>query len=270
MKIKNIVIGYFIFNIVYKVFKKNFKKRDYEDNDEDSDKDNNKNNNKNNSEDEDSNQDSNQDNNEEDYNEENKYQMIIYKHKKVSNYDLNKVYDNFFNKKNSKKESKESIINKDIILLDEKNDNIILYETNNFILNSFQIKDSTLYKIKYSLKSSNVKSLKLIISNDTKRFIYETNNLINDIILYEFILDNNYFDKDDNINIYLIFEPINHNINMIINDFNLIVYKKSLSKKSLNPIIIFHINNKYEPIFSDTKNILDFKEYNNDSTVFFI
>jgi len=59
---------------------------------------------------------------------------------------------------------------------------------------------------------------------------------------------------------------------MHINNFNLDIYEKCVkNKKNLyDPIIIFNINDKSDPIYIDNKNIIDFKKYNNENTVFFI
>ena len=61
----------------------------------------------------------------------------------------------------------------------------------------------------------------------------------------------------------------NNNINnMIINNLNIQIIEKS--KNNDNSIIIFNINEIYNPIYINQNNILDYKEYNNESSVFFI
>jgi len=207
----------------------------------------------------------------------NKYALVVYKHKKKSNYNLKEIYDNFFSKKdqNFKKERiDENILStfnrkkfEDNIILSEKKDNIILNNINNFLIFNFDVKENNFYKIKCYINTINIKNIKLIISNENKRFIYDCSENDNDNInIFEFILDNNNFENNENISLYLMF--YNDNDNIIINNLNIEIIEKNINNN--NPIIIFNINEIYNPIYINENNILDYKEYNDESSVFFI
>jgi hypothetical protein len=163
--------------------------------------------------------------------------------------------------------------NSEKIIYFKKEDNISLDSINNFIINSFQVRKECLYKIKCNLETQGVKNINLIISDSKKRFIYdlvEKNNLdIGTIYDYGFILDNNKFNNDDVINIYLIFYGIEDDKNIIINNIFLEVTEFNQTKDP-NAIIIFNVANKYYPLFSENLNILDFEEYNDKNNIFFI
>ena len=147
--------------------------------------------------------------------------------------------------------------------------NIELYDTNNFIHEIFYIEKDKIYKILCKIECVNVKNIKLILSNEKKRFVYE-NNIIEHIEKYTFILDNNIFSDSENIHLYLFFEPI-VNDNMKITNFYLDISDNNLKNNTFsNPIVIFNINDKYEQLYSNTKNILDFTDYNDESDIFFI
>ena len=199
--------------------------------------------------------------------------LVIYKHKKMSNYDLKDVYNNFFNKINNVKinnfyKKNDETESNNIIT---KN-NIQLYNTNNFIHETFYVEKDISYKIICKIECINVKNIKLILSNDTKRFIYK-NDIIKNIEKYTFILDNNIFKKSENIHLYLLFEHTNNNFDtMKITNFYLDIcnFNQNNNKIFLNPIVIFNINEKYEQIYSNTQNILDFTDYNDESAIFFI
>jgi len=163
--------------------------------------------------------------------------------------------------------------NSEKIIYFKKEDNISLDSINNFIINSFQVRKECLYKIKCNLETQGVKNINLIISDSKKRFIYdlvEKNNLdIGTIYDYGFILDNNKFNNDDVINIYLIFYGIEDDKNIIINNIFLEVSEFHQTKDP-NAIIIFNVANEYYPLFSENLNILEFEEYNDKNNIFFI
>jgi hypothetical protein len=201
--------------------------------------------------------------------------LVLYKHKKMSNYDLKDVYNNFFNnikqnninnKIKNNKLNNDNLNNNNIII---KN-NVHLYDTNNFIHETFYVEKDISYKILCKIECINVKNIKLVLSNETKRFVYE-NNIIEHIEKYIFILDNNIFNESENIHLYLFFEPI-VNDNMKITNFYLDISDNNLKNHNTfsNPIVIFKMNDKYEQLYSNTKNILDFTDYNDESDIFFI
>jgi hypothetical protein len=222
------------------------------------------------------------DNTENEHNNENDYQLIPYKHKKKSTITLQEVYDNFFNKKktkvdndidlnlfNSVKINKE-IIKKDSIIFNENKEYIILEEPNNFLTYNFNSLKNNSYKIKCKLFIKNCKNIKLIISDSKKRFIYDYNkeNIINDKINeFGFIVDNN-FNIDDNISIYFLFD-INDDSDskLVIDSLFIEIIEKSFKKE--DSLIIFDVNNKYIPFYTDVENILDFSGYVDNSDVFF-
>ena len=58
---------------------------------------------------------------------------------------------------------------------------------------------------------------------------------------------------------------------MKITNFYLDISDNNLKNNTFsNPIVIFNINDKYEQLYSNTKNILDFTDYNDESDIFFI
>jgi hypothetical protein len=215
-------------------------------------------------------------------NTENEYQLIPYKHKKKSTITLQEVYDNFFNKKKTKvdndidlnlfniaKMNKETI-KKDSIIFNENKECIILEEPNNFLIYNFNSLKNNSYKIKCKLFINNCKNIKLIISDTKKRFIYDYNkeNIINDKINeFGFIVDNN-FNIDDNISIYFLFDRNDDSDSKLVIDSLFIeIIEKSFKKE--DSLIIFDINNKYIPFYTDVENILDFSGYVDNSNVFF-
>ena len=107
------------------------------------------------------------------------------------------------------------------------------------------------------------------MSNENKRFIYDCSELNDNdnISTFEFILDNNNFENNENISLYLMFYNDNDN-NMIINNLNIEIIEKN--KNNNNCIIIFNIDEIYNPMYINENNILDYKEYNDESSVFFI
>ena len=270
MNISKIIITGYIINLIYKFIKKrnlNKKENNYVDEELIFKKKLKKNSKKNNC------------NKEDDIN---KYALIVYKHKKKSNYNLKDVYDNFFNKKNhniKKEKIDKNILNtfnytklEDNIIFNDKKDNIILNNIDNFLIFNFDVKENNFYKIKCYLNTININNIKLIISNENKRFIYDCSesDLLNDndnINIFEFILDNNNFENNENISLYLMFYNNNTN-NMIINNLNIEIIEKN--KNNNNSIIIFNINEIYNPIYINENNILDYKEYNDESSIFFI
>ena len=223
----------------------------------------------------------NKDNTENEHNNiENEYQLIPYKHKKKSTITLQEVYDNFFNKKKTKVENDIDInlfniakmnketTKKDSIIFNENKEYIILEEPNNFLTYNFNSLKNNSYKIKCKLFIKNCKNIKLIISDSKKRFIYDYNkeNIINEKINeFGFIVDNN-FNIDDNISIYFLFEK-DENSKLVIDSLFIEIIEKSLKKE--DSLIIFDINNKYIPFYTDVENILDFSGYVDNSDVFF-
>lgn len=213
---------------------------------------------------------------------ENKYQLIPYKHKKKSTITLQEVYDNFFNKKKTKVENdidlnlfnivkinKENI-KKDNIIFNENKESIILEEPDNFLIYNFKSLGHNSYKIKCKLFINNCSNIKLIISDSKKRFIYDytKENIINDTLNeYGFILDNN-FNIDDNISIYFLFEKNkDSDSKLLIDSLFIEIIEKSFKKE--DSLIIFDVNNKYIPFYTDVENILDFSGYVDNSNVFF-
>jgi hypothetical protein len=217
-------------------------------------------------------------------NTENEYHLIPYKHKKKSTITLQEVYDNFFNKKktkiendidlnlfNSVKMNKENL-KKDNIIFNENKEIIILEEPDNFLIYNFKSLQNNSYKIKCKLFINNCKNIKLIISDSKKRFIYDYNkeNIINDtfnekINEFGFIVDNN-FNVDENISLYFLFEK-DEDDTMVIDSLFIEIIEKSFKKE--DSLIIFDINNKYIPFYTDVENILDFSGYVDNSNLFF-
>jgi hypothetical protein len=215
---------------------------------------------------------------------ENKYQLIPYKHKKKSTITLKEVYDNFFNKKkrevendidlnlfNIVKINKENI-KKDNIIFNENKESIILEEPDNFLIYNFNSLKNNSYKIKCKLFINNCSNIKLIISDSKKRFIYDYNkeNIINNTLNenineFGFIIDNN-FNIDENISLYFLFEKYDES-KLIIDSLFIEIIEKSFKKE--DSLIIFDINNKYIPFYTDVENILDFSGYVDNSNVFF-
>ena len=213
---------------------------------------------------------------------ENEYQLIPYKHKKKSTITLQEVYDNFFNKKKTKVENdidlnlfnsvkiNKEIIKKDNIIFNENKEYIILEEPDNFLIYNFKSLQNNSYKIKCKLFIKNCKNIKLVISDSKKRFIYDYNkeNIINEKINeFGFILDNN-FNIDDNISIYFLFER-NDDIDtkLVIDSLFIEIIEKPFKEE--DSLIIFDINNKYIPFYTDVENILDFSGYVDNSNIFF-
>ena len=217
-----------------------------------------------------------------DNNIENEYQLIPYKHKKKSTITLHEVYDNFFNRKKTKVENdidlnlfnsvklNKEIIKKDSIIFNENKEYIILEEPNNFLIYNFNSLENNSYKIKCKLFINNCSNIKLIISDSKKRFIYDYNkeNIINEKINeFGLILDNN-FNIDDNISIYFLFDRNDESdTKLVIDSLFIEIIEKPFKKE--DSLIIFDINNKYIPFYTDVENILDFSGYVDNSNVFF-
>jgi hypothetical protein len=205
----------------------------------------------------------------------NNCEIVLYKDKDKdkSKYLLNDIYDNFFNNKIYKIDDisiDKNLINIETsnnIILNDTQNNILLNKIDNFIIYNFQTKKNVYYKIKCKLKTNFLKNIKLIISNNKKRFMYNSMeyNCINKIYEYGFILDYNIFDTDDLIYIYLLFYN-DENKDFLIDSIFIEVIENTLIQKN-NSIIIFNVNNKYNPIYSNTQNILDYTE---ESSIFFI
>jgi len=194
-------------------------------------------------------------------------QVVLFKPKKLSNYNLKEVYDNFFNYKHNKTPREEVLIEN--ILFTENKSNIELTDDNNFIFYTFKPKKDHFYKIRFNSTTTNVQSIKLILSNNTEYFNYENTDERN-IDDYQFILDNLQFDNDsDDINIYIHFyknqnHDQNHdqnNIqNTIINNMSFTINEKD-TKNNKPSLIIFSINDFNYPIFLKNNNIFDFTEH---------
>jgi hypothetical protein len=176
-------------------------------------------------------------------------------------------------KEELKKNSKKDIIIENI-LLDNKDTDIIIKQNNinNFLIYKFETNNNFLYKINCEINVNNIENIKLVITDESKKFIYDyKKNIVNynTINNYQFILDNNQFTFDNKkiIYCYLFFDNKNEEINIKNISFNVI--EKSIIK-SVDSIIIFNINNKSYPLFTDTCNILDYIKYTDNSPVFFI
>ena len=194
----------------------------------------------------------------------NEDRVVLFKPKKLSNYNLKDIYNNFFNYK-PKTYSDEVIIEN--ILFTENKSNIQLTDDNNFIFYTFKPKKGYSYKIKFNSTTTNVKSIKLIVSNNREYFNYE-NMDENNIDDYQFILDNLQFDCDD-IDIYIHFykdqqdEEINNNQeneNIIINNMSFTIDEKDVVNNR-SSLIIFSINDFNYPIFLKSNNIFNFTEH---------
>lgn len=211
----------------------------------------------------------------------NKYALIPYKHKKVSKITLQEVYDNFYNNKKTKLENdidlnlynlvniNKEVIKKEKLILNDSKENLILEDPDNFLIYNFNSNETSSYKIKCKLFIKNCKNIKLIISECKKRFIYDYNkeNINNEEIKeFGFILNNN-FNINDNITIYFLFDKNDISNKLVIESLFIEIIEKNLEKE--DSLIIFDINNKYLPFYTDVDNILDFSEYVDKSNVFF-
>ena len=210
--------------------------------------------------------------------------IVLYQHKKQSNYNLKDIYDNFFKKKVHKinKEIDTDILKninikndlKSNIILAENKNNILLDENNNFIIYNFDSIKNNYYKIKCKLKVNNIKNIKLIINDRNKKFVYdflEETEYSEEIKEYSFILDYNNFNINDSIFIYLLFYNDSMN-NINIDNLSIEIIENKIVKNNLklfNSIIIFNINDKYLPIYTNVENILDFEKNENDYLFFF-
>ena len=223
-------------------------------------------------------------------------ELVLYEEPKkirTKKYDLNEIYNNFFGgiktdvendfgfkvKKDEDIKPKNNIMSrKDKSLISELNNDV--YLDDNKIVYSFETKKEYIYKIICKIFVKDVKSIKLLISNNTKEFIhkYSENNLLDNenIDEYGFVLDNNNF-LDDNIKITIFFENIKNNqININTIKFDVIEKCRDNYNSEINlPIIIFDVNKRYSPIYFNNSNILDidFNENNldnNENTLFFI
>ena len=196
--------------------------------------------------------------------------LVIYKPKKVSNYNLKDIYNNFFNKIPHKIDKnidtnyieKFSPVTKNKIILSEIKDDIVLDESNNFLIYNFESLKDKFYKIKCNIAINNIKNIKLVITDNKKKFIY--NYLEEDIIYnYSFILNHCYFNEDSPIYIYIFF----YDDYIKINNISMEIIENNIDKIS-DAIIIFNINDKYIPLFMNGSNILDYEEYDNSSLFF--
>jgi hypothetical protein len=265
MKITKIIFGYLLYKLVYKILEKRIKYNENINKNFDEIKNellNLKNELK-----------SNKENNIENNNKE----LVVKKFEKKSNINLKSIYEKIFNKKKMD-EIKNNKMN-DIIVLCDNKDNILLSDINNFLKYNFKTEENKKYKIKCTFECFNIKNIKLVITNNVKRFIYNYENMKyknreeedkddENINKFEFILDNNEFDKNE-INIYLIFVPFELDEKIKIENYKIEVYEKSIYK-NINAIMIYNINDHIQPLYIDKNNILDYEEYINESSVFFI
>jgi len=190
-----------------------------------------------------------------------KYIYFMYVSKYISKY-ISKViifyyfYTNYFKQiLCTNKISKPSP--KEIVIINENKNNIILDGINNYFVYKFESKQNYYYNIKCKLFANNVENIKLVIDNTIKKVVYDMQSINsifkNNIDEFEFILDNNYFDLN-NIYIYLLF----YGINIEIKEISFKVMENiGINKKY--PMIIFNINTKYIPIYLDVNNILEYQ-----------
>ena len=164
-------------------------------------------------------------------------------------------------------------IDKEILVFEKYILNYIVPENdtfNNNLLFDFKTNDNYYYKIICKMTLNNIENIKLVITDNNKQFIYKTEEFLNKINEFSFVLDNNQFNHNEKILIYLYF--YNNNKQIEINDFYIEIIQKPLIK-AIDPIIIFNNNNNYNPIYINVCNILDFTDYknkNNDNILFFI
>ena len=97
---------------------------------------------------------------------------------------------------------------------------------------------------------------------------YADHNSVDKIYEYGFILDNNIFDTDELIYIYLLFYD-DENEEFLIDSIFLEVIENTLIQKN-NSIIIFNVNNRYNPLYLNTQNILEYFKLTEESNIFFI
>ena len=223
-------------------------------------------------------------------NNKNNYQLVVYKENsflKTTNkikHNLLEIYDNFFKGKKKKLENnidlnlckkdikEESQSNKDVIIFSDSKNNYKIDKLNNFLIYKFDVKNNFYYKIKCKIflkDEENLENIKLIIYENNKRFSYnfcELNLINKNIYEYGFILDNNNFNIDGEININLTFYFKTKNIN-IKNIFIEIIEKNNNNLDF--PIIIFDVNKNYYPLYFDIYNVLDYVENIKDE-IFFI
>ena len=168
-------------------------------------------------------------------------------------YDLNAMYYNLYNKKETPPKIIEPL--KEIYLLNEIKKNIILDSTRNYFSYKIESKHNYYYNIKCKLFASNVNNIKLVIDNTFKKIVYDMRNIDNmskdNIDEFEFMLANNYFNLN-NVYIYLLFYGDNIEIKEI--SFK-VIDNEGINKKY--PIVIFNINSKYIPIYFNVNNILN-------------
>jgi hypothetical protein len=204
------------------------------------------------------------------------------------NIDINDLYKNLFNKSKNIKQNcdinenslvlceeklNKKSIDKEILVFEKYILNYIVPENdtfNNNLLFDFKTNDNYYYKIICKMTLNNIENIKLVITDNNKQFIYKTEEFLNKINEFSFVLDNNQFNHNEKILIYLYF--YNNNKQIEINDFYIEIIQKPLIK-AIDPIIIFNNNNNYNPIYINVCNILDFTDYknkNNDNILFFI
>lgn len=270
MKITKIIFGYLLYKLVYKILEKRIKYNE----------------NINKNFDEIKNELLNLKNelkiNKENNIENNNKELVVKKFEKKSNINLKSIYEKIFNKKNNEmKNDINEMKHNDIIILSDNKDNILLSDIDNFLKYNFKTEENKKYKIKCTFECFNIKNIKLVITNNVKRFVYNYENIkfrVRDeededmedenINKFEFILDNNEFDKNE-INIYIIFVPLGLDEKIKIHNYKIEVYEKS-TYKNINAMMIYNINDHIQPLYIDKKNILDYEEYINESSVFFI
>lgn len=186
---------------------------------------------------------------------------IIYKinQKRISKDDIDMI--------SFEKLKDQMVSKKEIVILDEKKENIKLIENDHSINYFFHPLKKNSYKIKCKLSIKNCNNIKLIIENDHKKsFTYdylEKNYDKNKIDEYGFILDT-HFDICENILISIIFDGND----ILIDNISIEIIEKEFNND--NALIIFDVNNKYIPIYTNTINILDFNDYSDYNSIFFV
>jgi hypothetical protein len=232
-------------------------------------------------------------------------QLVLYKNKdnntntNKNRISLKEIYENFFNpnKKNNNnkninieenidlslfekamKEKKDKYVkvDKTTIIYNKNFNNLNLDSKNNFLTYQFNVKKGYSYKIKCNLLINNIKNIKLIITDNKKRFLYDfsqNNHSNKNIYEYGFVLDNNIFNIDGEIFIYLIFYDDQKNFIFEIKNFifEVLEYDINNNNKNNNAIIVIKVNNKNYPLLPNLNNIIDYSHsFNDKSSLFFI
>ena len=205
----------------------------------------------------------------------NQTDLIIYKNidKKIIN--KNNIDIELFNI--SKKELKNKYKHQKILvennIYNQNTDNIIIDKEslNNYIIYNFNTYPNYNYKININITVNNIDNIKIIITDNINRYIYNHKDNINNysynqldgIKTFNLIIDNNEFtfDKEKIIYVYVYFYNKN---DIIIDNININVLQRNIIK-SQESIIIYKVNNSINPIFTNVCNILNYNTFNNYS-----